>query len=168
MQVFQHQKAPQKSLSRCSPQVQSPSDAISQMQLLQMKMNQLESLSMRSLDFCWVGVKNVPLFSKNWCEWIHQQLLGIDMKWLDNGFGDMWCFFFWVGPIASKISDLAVLHPPPGLEVPPMVRSMDGCTVSADGDVRSVASSFSSSSPVDEPGSEGVSPLSQRSYVFWL
>ncbi|CAL1141080.1 unnamed protein product [Cladocopium goreaui] len=90
--------------------VQSPSDAISQMQLLQMKMNQLESLSMH----------------------------------------------------------LAVLHPPPGLEVPPMARSVDGCTVSADGDVRSVASSFSSSSPVDEPGSEGVSPLSQRSYVFWL
>ncbi|CAL1141597.1 unnamed protein product [Cladocopium goreaui] len=90
--------------------VQSPSDAISQMQLLQMKMNQLESLSMH----------------------------------------------------------LAVLHPPPGLEVPPMARSVDGCTVSADGDVRSVASSFSSSFPVDEPGSEGVSPLSQRSYVFWL
>eukprot|EP00435_Cladocopium_sp_Y103_P073440 s76_g43.t1 len=93
------------------PKVQSPSDAISQMQLLQMKMNQLESLSMR----------------------------------------------------------VAVLRPPPGLEVSTsVIRSVDRHTLCMDSEVRSMASTSFPSTPRDELGSEEVSPLSESSDVFWL
>ena len=75
-------------------------------------------------------------------------------------------YTIFVLPMARKISDLAVLHPPPGLPVPAMVRSLDGHA--AYSDVRSVVStSFSGTSHVDQ-WSEEVSPLSRRSDVFLL
>ena len=78
---------------------------------------------------------------------------------MDESTGIDWAYVDLIG--RSKTSGLAVLHPPPGLEV-----SMVG---SVDGDDRSTASRASSDSREPGiPGSEEVSPVAQRSDVFWL